>query len=119
MVGPAAYSGGPDTAQGLARQGSQSSLAKLLRPASAIQARVALPACIVCVDAASVVARDGGALEAVTAAVAGGATAVLLADTGATGAPAPTEGQKALGEQGLWGGILTCVQGLERAAAAW
>lgn len=51
---------------------------------------MALPACIVCVDATSVVAPGGGALEAVTAAVAGGATAVLLADTGATGAAAPT-----------------------------
>ncbi|KAK9834814.1 hypothetical protein WJX81_000733 [Elliptochloris bilobata] len=49
------------------------------------QARVVLPACIVCVDASSVVAPGGGATEAVAAAVAGGATAVLLAGTGTTG----------------------------------
>lgn len=49
------------------------------------QARVALPACIVCVDAASVVAPGGAATESIAAAVAGGATAVLLADTGVTG----------------------------------
>ena len=60
-----------------------------------------LPACIVCVDAASVVAPDGAAVQAVAAAVAGGATAVLLADTGATGA-APTWCMAALGEQGMW-----------------
>jgi hypothetical protein len=52
-----------------------------------MQARVALPACIVCVDAANVVAPDGKAAEVVADAVAGGATAVLLADTGGTGAP--------------------------------
>ena len=72
-------------AQGPDIQGSQTPK-KQAMPFSAFQARVVLPACIVCVDAASVVAREGSALESVTAAVAGGATAVLLADTGATGA---------------------------------
>ena len=65
---------------------------------------MALPACIVCVDAASVVAPGGGALAAVAAAVAGGATAVLLADTGATGAAALTHRKipKPRGKQGVW-----------------
>ena len=69
-----------------ARYSGQPNPKKQAMPFSAFQARVVLPACIVCVDAASVVAREGSALESVTAAVAGGATAVLLADTGATGA---------------------------------